>query len=101
MYKMFNLDFSHNLFLPIAEEHVVFLRRPHEFPLEKRDVENGGVIVDELEEVDFEGQGVVEFGLSPQQCCRGDTIVPHVVLFLPFGTVVLHLNLLQILVHFN
>jgi hypothetical protein len=39
---------------------------PHEFPLEKRDVENGGVIVDELEEVDFEGQGVVEFGLSPQ-----------------------------------
>jgi hypothetical protein len=66
MYKMFNLDFSHNLFLPIAEEHVVFLRRPHEFPLEKRDVENGGVIVDELEEVDFEGQGVVEFGLSPQ-----------------------------------
>jgi hypothetical protein len=35
------------------------------------------------------------------QCCRGDTIVPNVVLFLPFGTVVLHLNLLQILVHFN
>jgi hypothetical protein len=38
---------------------------------------------------------------SPSQCCRGDTIVPNVVLFLPFGTVVLHLNLLQILVHFN
>jgi hypothetical protein len=40
-------------------------------------------------------------GHYDMQCCRGDTIVPHVVLFLPFGTVVLHLNLLQILVHFN
>ena len=50
-----------------TEESVVLSRVSDEIPLGEGDVEDGGVIVDELEEVDLEREGVVVLGLRPVQ----------------------------------
>jgi hypothetical protein len=55
------------LLLTVIEQLVVLARISYKLPLEERDVEDGGVVVDELQEVDLEGEGVVELGLGPVQ----------------------------------
>ena len=55
------------LFLSVAEEPVVLAWVPHQFALDEGYVENGGVEVDELQQVDLEGEGVVELGLGSLQ----------------------------------
>lgn len=53
--------------LPVVEESVVALRRPDEPSLDERDVEDAGVVVDELQQVNLQREAVVELGLSAQQ----------------------------------
>ena len=50
-----------------TEEPVVVPRVADEVALGEGDVEDGGVVVDELEEVDLEGEGVVVLRLRPVQ----------------------------------
>ena len=50
-----------------TEKFVVLSRVANKFPLEEGDVEDGRVVVDELEEVDLEGEAVVELGLGAVQ----------------------------------
>lgn len=44
---------------------------PHEATLEERDVEDGRVEVNELEDEHFEGQVVLEVRLSSMHLCEG------------------------------
>ena len=49
----------------VAEYVLVVARVAHEAALKERNVEDGGVEIDKLEDEDFEGQVVVEVGLGP------------------------------------
>ena len=51
--------------LPVIKQLVVVARVSYELALEEGDVEDGGVVVDELEHVDLQRQRVVKFGLGP------------------------------------
>jgi len=52
--------------LAIVEQSFVVTRRSNKPSLEKSYIENGGVVVNELQEVDFQRETVVEFGLGSQ-----------------------------------
>ena len=54
-----------------VEESVVFARIADEFAFKKSDVEDGGVVVDELQQIHFQRQTVLEFRLGSRQFLLG------------------------------
>lgn len=54
-------------FVPEPEDPIVLLGITDEFAFNESNIKNRGVVIDELEEINFEGQAVVKFGLSSQE----------------------------------
>ena len=61
-----------DLFLAVIKQAVVFARVANKFAFEERNVEDRGVIVDKLQQVNLERQTVFELGLSAQQLSFGE-----------------------------
>ena len=56
-----------NLFLTKSKESIVFSGITDEFAFEKGDVEDGSIIIDELQQVHFQSERIFEFRLSAEQ----------------------------------
>ena len=53
--------------MPPTHEPCILVRRAYKLSLDEGNVEDGSVEIDKLEQIDFESQSIVKFGLSSME----------------------------------